>query len=278
MSDPIRFGTYNIVPRPFKDSQIHSWENRKDAVIQTINQNCDLVGIQEFDTHTPFHMTDHIEQALLNQKEWEAYLPGKDTSLGFTDVFHHRLPIFWKTKMFTLVNKGQFQLSGWHQQEAHITPIVENRYCSWVQLIHNPTNTTWYVYNLHQQHHTLNASTPEISMAYRKQTDGLNNLLKHITTLPENANIVVLGDFNNPTIPTWFLNQACLEEAATQTQLNQRHNLEYNSYHNWERPQPKNSSHIDHILVSKNINIASTTMVLDETGSDHYLLRTCILP
>lgn len=276
MFQNIRFGTYNVVPRPFKDKHLHEWKDRKTAVINTIINHCDIVGIQEYDTETPFQLSQYIEKQLITHHKWEAYLPQKDNTLPFTDVFHHRLPIFWKPNLFELQNAGQFRLSTWNTQEAHITPIVEDRYCSWVKVAHKPSKEIYYVYNLHQQHHTVDGSLAEINMSYRKQTDGLNNLLTHINALPGGSNVIVLGDFNNHNIPEWFLNQSDLKESAIRTDPDRRFNLEYNSYHNWDKPDPKTNSHIDHILVSSNVKVFSTTMVLEPEGSDHYLLQSTI--
>lgn len=269
MSDSNRFGSYNIlIPRPDKKEKGHLWENRKEELIQTIINNTDVIGLQEYDTSSAFDQGKYVEEELFS-RGWQGYLPQYDESSEFTDEFHHRLPIFWREDIFTKVNCGIFKLSGFSLMEQYATPIVEDRYCSWVDLAEKVSGKQVRIYNLHQQQHTVSASSAEKTMAYKKQYDGLVNLSSHIKQVE--GNVIVLGDFNNIDVPSWFIHNTGLTEAWDKVAADFAFNKQFNSFHNWLVPLNEESEHIDHILVSPSVEVSRVEVVLSD-ASDHFPL------
>lgn len=255
------FGSYNIlVKRPEWEVTEHSWENRKDAVVSNIVQYMDVVGVQEFSGDQGKFLKEELFKS-----GWDGYLPELDVSLPFLGEFHHRVPIFWRKGLFTFVKSGVFQLSGFTVVEQYQTPIVEDRFCSWVVLFDGLRNVT--VCNLHQQHSTVDASPVEVSMAIRKQNDGLNMVSSWLGQWDEP--VVVLGDFNNVHVPEWFSGVSGLKNVWNVVGEEGKKNFQFNSFHEWAVPLPQLGEHSDQIFVTDRVNVKEVQVVLSD-ASDHF--------
>lgn len=263
----MRVGTYNVlIPRDDKaDKAQMSWESRKAAVVETIDQGFDLVGLQECST-APTHGQASYLLDELTARGWTGYYPWE--SKLFADEFHERLPIFWRPELFTLLDSGQILLSSWTDEELSETPILEARYASFVKLQAVNGAILWF-YTLHLQHATENGSPREVLAAQSKQEQGQQRVAEHIRShVLENETVVLGGDFNTPTLSTTLFESTGLENIVQRAKSVQ--NWDSNSFHDWSYPQ--DGAHIDHMLFAGPVSILEASMV-QSSASDHFPVR-----
>lgn len=258
-----RIGAYNIlIPRADKpDKGSDSWFFRCDGVVQTILDEFEIVGLQECSFGLPCKQGEFVTDKLTS-RGWETYNPS--LIKNFQDVFHERLPIFWKPEVFTLENSGQFELSGWSPEELASVPILEKRYASFIQG-RLASGRRLLFFTLHLQHQTKNPTELEMFFAKQKREEAQVRLLDAIRTQRRSGeSVIVAGDFNTPEVLP-RLETSELQEVSRVAKTRER--WECNSFHDWN-PQAR-SEHIDRIFVSSDLN-SGIARIGDSLASDHF--------
>lgn len=266
----MRVGSYNVlIPRVDKlNKDQESWENRKAGVVDTIDFNFDLLGLQEVSSWPPYGQASYLVEEL-SARGWTGYYPWEQKL--FADEFSDRVPIFWRSEMFTLLGHGQLLLSSWTPEELTQVPILEARYASFVKLQTADSKTLWF-YNLHLQHETLQASAIESTLARAKREDAQQTLAAHIvSSCKQGETVVVAGDFNSSKVSSCLFEIARLENIVSRTE--QVENWTANSFHDWRHPV--DSEHIDHVLIAGPSTVIEASIVLSNF-SDHHPVRAVL--
>lgn len=262
----LRVGTYNIlIPRPDVKEITHSWDSRKEQIVDTITRGFDLVGLQEVDTSPTFNQAQYVLEELQKRK-WDGYIPGvtHPTKYDKEDIFHSRVPIFWNTNLLQPLFLNTVQVSNAYPAEEKETPIVENRYASY-GLFQTSTGEHLFFITHHLQHGFDHGLAEQI-MASRKQANALTRIGALTETMKEFP-VVVAGDFNNPT--PWSLLDTSYGLQDSFDVAEEVECKKFNTFHNWQNPLLLNSEHIDHIYVNDKVKVLAAKILLDK-GSDHY--------
>lgn len=269
----LRLGTYNIlIPRPDKEEKGHPWRARRQQVIATIEDNFDLIGLQEVDSSPEHGQAAYVAQEL-QALGWSGYEPEHDLPAPYGDVFHHRLPIYWREELFSLQKAGVFKISGWTPEELALMPILEDRYCTYARLTHRATGVSFLMLNTHFQH-GLDRSPLERTIALAKQAESFAKVRKELATASLSTPVFFLGDFNNDSPVLRSLYEEGFNDAQQSALALPRIHWAHNSFHNWEEPRPKEGKHIDHLLwrLPSGFSPLSAQVILSE-ASDHYPLQ-----
>jgi len=268
---PLRVGSYNVlIPRDDRPNKAQeSWEKRRAAVIETIEVGFDLVGLQECSTFPPHRQAGYIVEKLTD-RGWTGYLPWEHKL--FDDPFHERIPIFWRPALFELLDAGQLLLSSWTNEELAEVPILENRYASFVKLLHRESQQVVWFYTLHLQHETSRATEREAELAQEKREQGEHLVADHIHDHVALGETVILGgDFNAVDVSPYLHDRAGLEDVANLASVVK--NWQRNSFHNWDHPLE--GKHIDHMLIGGPARVEEAEIV-HSNASDHHPVRAVI--
>lgn len=258
-----------LVPRHDKPNKAQeSWESRKASVVETIDSNFDLVGLQEVSSWPPHGQASYLVENL-EPLGWTGYYPWAHKL--FADEYSERIPIFWRPELFTLLDSGQFLLSGWNQAELALVPILEARYASFVKLQTADGSILWF-YTLHLQHETTAASPIEAKYARAKREEGQQVLAKHIQRhRAPGETAIVAGDFNASEVSPVLSELVGLEDIAQRARSVE--NWRFNSFHDWRHPE--DSEHIDHVLISGPGEVSEAAIVLSN-ASDHHPVQAIV--
>lgn len=259
----LRIGTYNILmPRTDHLTKgVASWIERKESVIDTIDQEFDFVGLQEVEFNEPHLQGEQLTEELEN-RGWVGYIPSRDKL--FKDRFHERLPIFWRPEVFKLHRAGQILLSSWLPHELSQVPILENRYGSFVKgTLSSGQKLTFYT--LHFQHQTSGAQLLESQVTQLKRAEAQRSLVTHLLNNQEKDELVIIaGDFNSSE-PLLEFAAAGIREVNSVVENLER--WDHDSFHDWK--DPKNGNHFDRVFISKEVS-GGSARIGDSLASDHY--------
>lgn len=258
-----RIGTYNVlIPRTDKPGKgPEFWFKRREAVVQTILDEFDIVGLQECSFGKPYKQGEFITDRLL-AKGWATYNPSKHKL--FDDLFHERLPIFWRPDAFTLEDAGQLLMSSWTPAELEQVPILENRYASFVKgELASGQKLTFFT--LHMQHQTATASSLEQICTHHKREESQQRIVEAFQNV-ENMDglVIVAGDFNTAESQR-LLEQAGLQEVSSSASFLER--WEHNSFHDWKAPLK--GKHFDRIFVTSKLG-GGIARIGESLASDHF--------
>lgn len=168
--------TFNI-RRDLMQDGTDSWEYRKEKVIQIIKDlKIDVFGIQE---GLP-HMIKYMENKLT-----EYTMIGQGRNNEKSDEYN---AIFYKTKSFISLDRGQFWLSetpsvpgsiGWGSKYPRI--------CTWSEFAHiKNSSSSFYVFNTHLD------NSSQLARVY-----GIKLIIEQIIFLLEKSiPVILMGDFN----------------------------------------------------------------------------------
>lgn len=258
-----RIGTYNVlIPRTDTPvNEAHSWRERREAVVNTIVDEFEIVGLQECNFGEAYEQGEFIVEEL-ERRHWQSYIPSKVKL--FNDHFHERLPIFWKPEIFELEEAGQIELSSWSPHELEQVPILEKRYSSFIKgRLHDGRSLLFFT--LHLQHAIANASPLELALARMKREESQSRLLQTLgAKVHAHYLVIVAGDFNTAE-PLFNFEESLLLEVAKAAKVKER--WSYNSFHDWKAPAA--GKHIDRIFVTAEL-AGGVAKIGTSLASDHF--------
>ncbi len=167
--------TFNIRVNVQSDS-LNAWPYRKEKAASMIRfHHADIIGIQE---------------ALLDQvKDLEEYLPDYDwIGVGRDDgkTKGEFMAIFYLKKRFKIIENSTFWLSENPEIPGKGWDAACNRIVTWGKFDDNYANKIFYLFNTHFDH---------VGEIARQESAKL--LLKYLTDIVGNSDVVVTGDFNS---------------------------------------------------------------------------------
>lgn len=181
-------------------------------------------------------------------------------------------PIYWNKTLYTKIADGTFEADRYHTNNARFP---------WVELRHNASQTTLFVFNLHasaQNYDNTPGYTPEEARAM--QTNKMLDKIKEV--VPPGTPVVTTGDYNSTcsgsNTPCSILKGAGFTDAGEAAYAAGRaENYEYNTSHGTAgdaigKKKGGVGRHIDHVFFSGGIQISSwKNVVTDATknASDH---------
>lgn len=183
--------TYNVITYNIRYDNGHdgedNWVNRKEKVASIIKDNvADIVGLQE---------------VLHNQLN---YLKGELKDYSYVGVGRNNgktkgeySPIFYKTNLFTLVDKGWFWLSETPAKPSKGWDAACPRICTWAVLKDNATNQQFIVLNTHLDHKGKEARKNSITaISDTIAALSIKHLYKDNSGETHYLPVFVTGDFN----------------------------------------------------------------------------------
>lgn len=254
--------SYNV-QIPLAKATEYPWSFRKNELLANITQLADVLCLQEV-SYEDEAQGYEIAEALQYSK-YVGFEPAKLPSLIYPDVFHQRIPIFWKSEKFEQVSDGHVMLltTGTAEQQME-HPYLENRYCSLVLLEEKKTGKRFYTGNVHLQHVPIGL---EHILAYREtQLLGLRVLEQYIADVNTyNLPALVAGDYN-------MVDADLAGFSDTVQKAQEVHGSGFSSYHGYSMEPLKNGD-IDHVLVNSRISVAKHELLTNVGGSDHFPVR-----
>ncbi len=155
------------------DKLKRSWYYRADLIVNNIEKyQPSIIGFQEATKSQYEYMTD--------------CLVGFDSVIEFRDntPIAEGCPVFYRSDMYTLVDKGSFWLSQTPEVMSKDWDSACYRICSYVILEEKETNKQFVVFNTHLDHVSDEARIKGIGVVLDK--------IKQFGSLPS----IIMGDFN----------------------------------------------------------------------------------
>lgn len=150
-----------------------NWYYRADLIIKNIENNApSIIGFQEVTKGQYSYLVDCL-------KGFDSVIEYRDKS-----PFSEGCPIFYRTDMYTLVDKGSFWLSETPEEMSKDWNAACYRICSYVILKENATDKQFVVFNTHLDHKSEEARIKGIAVVLDK--------IKQFGSLPS----MIMGDFN----------------------------------------------------------------------------------
>ncbi len=228
--------TYNIRCIEEKDKiKGDGWDNRVDKICSLILFNdFDIYGVQEANH-------DQIQDMLkFLGNEYDYSSTGSDD--GKIKGSHNA--VFFKKEKFELISSGTFWLSDTPNKISKGWDSKFFRICSWVKLLDKGSNKLIYFFNTHLD------ATGKLA-----KENGCQLLIDQIKKICVDGNAVLVGDFNSyetdkqiKTIST----SKYLFDAYELAKYKWMPNGTYNAFN----PLRISSKRLDHIFVTKNINVS----------------------
>jgi endonuclease/exonuclease/phosphatase family metal-dependent hydrolase len=177
-SNTLRVATFNI-RNSNADDGINSWSNRKELVLDFINQQeLTIIGLQEV-------LPEQLNYLRQNLPDYDFVNAGRIDGKRQGESN----PVFYKTKHYRLLQKDTFWLSktpqipGSKSWNAACPRIV-----TWLKLRNKETGNSFFVFNTHFDHFSQKARELSASL-----------LIHQIKKIAATAPFIVLGDFNCTT-------------------------------------------------------------------------------
>ena len=159
------------------------WKNRLPRVSALIEfHDFDILGTQEGLQH-------QLDSLAVNLTGYTYYGIGRDDAKQKGE----HSAIFFKTDLFTIVDKGDFWLSETPEKPSLGWDAKIYRICSWVQLKHKTSAKKIYCFNVHYDHQGFTA---------RKESSKL--ILLKIKTIAGSNPVILTGDFNGDHQSEWY--------------------------------------------------------------------------
>lgn len=254
--------SYNV-QIPLAKSVEYPWSTRKSELLSNISQLADILCLQEVsyeDEAQGYEISEVLEYC-----KYVGFEPSKRQELIYPDVFHQRLPIFWRSDLFEQCGEGHVMLltTGTVEQQME-NPHLENRYCSLVLLEEKATKRKFYAGNVHLQHVPIGM---EHVLAYREtQLLGLQVLQQYITDVNiDNFPAVIAGDYN-------MVDASLAGFSDTTQKANHVSGLGFSSYHGYS-VEPMKGGNIDHVLVNSKTAVTAHELLTNVHGSDHFPVK-----
>ena len=230
-----------------------SWFYRADLIMQGIQkEQPSVIGFQEVTKWHYSYLCDTLGM-------YDSVITYRD------DAFNSEgCPIFYRSDIYTLINKGSFWLSETPDVMSKSWGAQYNRVCSYVILKDNATETEFVVFNTHLSHVSDEARINGIQVVLDK--------IKEFGSLPA----VLMGDLNAEEDSQTY-------KSATVNFLDTKYQTENTmtscTYQAWGKQLDKNC--IDYILVSKTGFKTNSYKVVTDTydgvySSDHFPLSVSL--
>lgn len=159
--------------------------------------------------------------------------------------------IFYKTKRFTLLKKGNFWMSTITDKPNKGWDAALPRICSWGEFKDNQTGFTFYFFNLHMDHIGVQARAESAKLVMAK-----------VKELAGNKPTILTGDFNvDQKNESYALinNSGMLKDAYHLADLRYAQNGTFNNF----KSDSKTDSRIDHIFLTKQFKVSRYGILTD---------------
>lgn len=249
-TEEIKIMSYNIRCHAPDDLGHKNWFYRANLVVDTIEKAAPtIIGFQEVNSW----QYDYLCETM----------PSYDSIITFRDnipLYSEGCPVFYRTDLYTLVDKGSFWLSETPDEMSKDWGAACYRICSYVKLKDNATNNEFVVFNAHLDHISDEARINGINVVLDK--------IKEFGSIPA----VLMGDLNAEEDSDTY-------RSATESFLDVKYQTENTmtscTYHDWGEKLDRNC--IDYILISKdNFKVNSYKVITDtydgDYTSDHFPL------
>ncbi len=246
-TDEIKVMSCNVRCFNPSDHGKRSWFYRADLIIDNLEkEQPGVIGFQEVTKWQYAYLTDTLT----------AY----DSVITFRDdtFYSEGCPVFYRTDLYTLVDKGSFWLSETPEVMSIDWDSACYRICSYVILKDNASETEFVVFNTHLDHVSDEARIKGIGVVLDK--------IKEFGSLPS----VLMGDLNADEYSETY-------KSATENFLDTKYQTENTmkscTYQNWGQELDREC--IDYVLISKTGFSVNSYKVVTDTydgvyPSDHF--------
>lgn len=230
-----------------------TWFYRADLIIKSIEkEQPGIIGFQEATKWQYSYLCDTLSS-------YDSVITYRD------DAFNSEgCPIFYRSDMYTLINKGSFWLSETPDVMSKSWGAQFNRVCSYVILKDNATETEFVVFNTHLSHVSDEARINGIQVVLDK--------IAEFGSLPA----VLMGDLNAEEDSETY-------RSATVNFLDAKYQTENTmtscTYQDWGKQLDRNC--IDYVMISKQGLKVNSYKVVNNTydgvyTSDHFPLSVSL--
>ncbi len=253
-SDEIKVMSYNIRCHAVDDFGHKNWFYRADLVVDTIEKaQPGIIGFQEVNSW----QYDYLCESM----------PIYDSIITYRDnvpVYSEGCPVFYRTDLYTLVNKGSFWLSKTPDVMSKDWGAACYRICSYVILKDNVTEKEFVVFNTHLDHVSDEARINGINVILDK--------IKDFGSIPA----ILMGDLNAEEDSETY-------KSATEFFYDSKYQTENTmtscTYQAWGEKLDRNC--IDYIMISKgHFDVHSYSVITDTYDgvytSDHFPLTATL--
>jgi len=159
--------------------------------------------------------------------------------------------IFYKTLVFTVLDKGDFWLSTITDRPNKGWDAVLPRICTWGKFRENSSGFVFYMFNLHMDH-----------VGVKARAESAKLILAKIKEFPAGMPIILTGDFNvDQSSESYALinESGVLKDSYELSPIKYALNGTFNSF----RTDSKTDSRIDHIFVSGQFSVRRYAVLTD---------------
>lgn len=249
----VRIMSYNLRCLNPMDLGKKTWFYRADLIIKSIEkEQPGIIGFQEATKWQYSYLCDTLSS-------YDSVITYRDNAFNSEGC-----PIFYRSDMYTLINKGSFWLSETPDVMSKSWGAQFNRVCSYVILKDNATETEFVVFNTHLSHVSDEARINGIQVVLDK--------IAEFGSLPA----VLMGDLNAEEDSETY-------RSATVNFLDAKYQTENTmtscTFQNWGTELDRNC--IDYVMISKTGFKVNSYKVITETydgvyTSDHFPLSVSI--
>ncbi len=253
-SDEIKVMSYNIRCHAPDDFGHKNWFYRAHLVVDTIEKaQPSIIGFQEVNSW----QYDYLCETM----------PAYDSIITYRDnipVYSEGCPVFYRTDLYTLVDKGSFWLSETPDVMSKDWGAACYRICSYVILKDNASEKEFVVFNTHLDHVSDEARINGINVVLDK--------IKDFGSIPA----ILMGDLNAEENSETY-------KSATEFFYDSKYQTENTmtscTYQNWGTALDRDC--IDYIMISKDhFNVHSYSVITDtyngDYTSDHFPLTATL--
>lgn len=253
-SGQIKVMSYNLRCYTPSDLGDKNWYNRAHYIIETIDKaQPSIIGFQEI---TVFQYNYLVE-----------CMPGFDSVITYRDnipLFAEGCPIFYRTDLYDLIDKGSFWLSETPEVMSKDWDSFCYRICSYVILKDKATDKEFVVFNTHLDHVSDLARINGIKVVLDK--------IEEFGSIPA----LLIGDLNAEEDSETYLSAT---KVFDDTKYMTENTMTSCTYQNWGQSLDRNC--IDYILSSKTgFNVEKYDVITDTFdgvySSDHFPLMSTL--
>ena len=248
ISDSVNTGeinvmSYNIRCHAPDDLGHKNWFYRANLVVETIEKaQPSIIGFQEVNSW----QYDYLCETM----------PMYDSIITYRDnipVYSEGCPVFYRTDLYSLVDKGSFWLSETPDVMSKDWGAACYRICSYVILMENATEKEFVVFNTHLDHVSDEARINGINVVLDK--------IKDFGSIPA----ILMGDLNaEEDSETYISATSNFDDVKYQTE----NTMTSCTYQNWGAALDRNC--IDYIMISKDhFNVHSYRVITDTYNGDY---------
>lgn len=252
-TDSMTIMNYNVRCLSPLDLGKKNWFYRADLIIDSIETAApSIIGFQEVTSW----QYDYLVECL----------PGYDSIITYREdtINAEGCPIFYNTKLFSLIDKGSFWLSKTPEVMSKDWGAAHYRICSYVVLKDNASEKEFVVFNTHLDH-----------VSDEARINGIQVVLDKIQEFGGHP-AILMGDLNAEESSETY-------KSATESFLDVKHETENTmtscTYQNWGEALDRNC--IDYVMISPDTFDVNYYKVITDTydgvyTSDHFPLLVSI--